>query len=311
MKRILMLALLLAGCGGSTSAPTQPQDETLKRDISAGNLAYSLERPEEAAAQYKAALTRAQARDDIDAIGDLGFDLSVAELHANDPENALAAARATREELERRGKMPFPALLLAEATALYRLGMLDQAGAMASRAESGGDGQTSARAIFLRGMIADRHGDTRALAAAVAALPSSDTPALQADASELAARLALRRGDGARTVEAATHAAALRQKAIDYRGLARALALAGEGAKQSGDRTAAAGFFFRAGRSAAAQHDAASARLWLEQAVALNGRGQVGDAATALLQELDRNPTRDTAGESRSPGAAGGTLAGR
>ena len=292
MRRVLLLAALLAGCGGSNPPPAPPQDQTLKRDTSAGDLAYSLERPEEAVAQYKSALTRAQERDDLDAIGDLGFDLSVAELRADDPNDALAVARSTREELERRGKIPFPALLLAEATALYRLGRLDEAGATASRAETGGDAQTTARAIFLRGMIADQHSNTDALAAAVAALPPSDTPSLQADASELAARLALRRSDGARTVTEAERAAALRQEAIDYRGLARALALAGEGAKLSGDNPAAAGFFFRAGRSAAAQHDTASARPWLEQAVALSGRGQVNDAAAALLQQLDQNSDR-------------------
>ena len=300
MKRALLLVLLLAGCGGSTPPPAQPQDETLKRVTSAGDLAYSLERPEEAVAQYKAALTRAQERDDIDAIGDLGFNLSVAELRADDPDGALTVARATREELERRNKTPFPALILAEATALYRLGRLDEAGTMASRAETGGDAPTKARAIFLRGMIADQHGNIDALAAAVAALPPSDAPSLQADASELTARLALRQGDGARAMTEAERAAALRQEAIDYRGLARALALAGEGAKQSGDKAAAAGFFFRAGRSAAAQHDAASARPWLEQAVALSDRGQVNDAATALLQQLDQNSGR--AGEEK-PGS--------
>src|SRR5439155_16800871 len=94
----------------------------LQRQTHAGQLAFELERNEEAAAQYRTALSRAQARDDPDAIGDTGYNLAVAELRANAPDKALADARATRIELERRGAKPFPALLLAEATALYRTG---------------------------------------------------------------------------------------------------------------------------------------------------------------------------------------------
>ena len=94
----------------------------LQRQTHAGQLAFELERNEEAAAQYRTALSRAQARDDPDAIGDMGYNLAVAELRANAPDKALADARATRIELERRGSKPFPALLLAEATALYRTG---------------------------------------------------------------------------------------------------------------------------------------------------------------------------------------------
>ncbi len=290
MKRVLLLALLLAGCGGAAPKPAQPEDQTLQRDTSAGDLAYTLERPEEAVAQYQAALTRAQARDDVTAIGDLGYDLAVAELRADAPEQALAVARETRAEFERRKIAPFPALLLAESTALYRLGRMGEADQLASGAASGTDALTSARAIFLRGMIADRSGDAAGLAAAVAALHPADDASLQADASELAARLALRQGEPARAVAAAEHAAALRQETIDYRGLARSLALAGESAKQQGDAAAAALFFLRAGRSAAAQHDVAAARPWLEQAVALGNHQSAGDAAQALLRDLDQAP---------------------
>jgi hypothetical protein len=298
MKRALILLMVLGGCGGSPPQPSQPEDETLKRATSAGELAYTLERPEEAVAQYKAALTRAQERDDITAIGDLGFNLAVAELRADDPDDALSVARATREELERRKQTAFPALLLAEATALFRLGRLDEAGAMAARAQAGSDTQTSARSIFLIGLIADQRGDIDALAAAVAALHPGDQPSFKADASELAARLALRRGEAGQAVTQAEQAAALRQEAIDYRGLARALALAGQGAKQSGDTAAAADLFLRSGRSAAAQHDTVSARLWLQQAVALGGGLAVGEAAQALLRELDQST--DRAGDARS-----------
>ena len=44
----------------------------LQQQTHAGQLAFELERNEEAAAQYQSALNRAQARDDPDAIGDLG-----------------------------------------------------------------------------------------------------------------------------------------------------------------------------------------------------------------------------------------------
>lgn len=291
MKRVLLIALLfVAGCSGSPQKTATPEDETLKRDTNAGDLAYSLERPDEAITQYQAALTRAQARDDVAAIGDLGYDLAVTELRADAPDRALAFARETRAELDRRKVAPFPALLLAEATALFRLNQLEQADAMAERAQSGADPQTTARAIFLRGLIADQNGDEPGLAAAAAALQPGNAVPLQADANELAARLALRRSAPTDAVAAAERAASLRQEAIDYRGLARALALAGQGAKQKGDSAAAAVFYFRAGRSAAAQHDAASARLWLGEAVALASHQPVGDAAQALLRDLDHPP---------------------
>ena len=64
----------------------------LQREMHAGQLAFELERSEEAAAQYRTALNRAQARDDADAIGDTGYDLAVAELRANAPDKALADA---------------------------------------------------------------------------------------------------------------------------------------------------------------------------------------------------------------------------
>src|SRR5438874_13667249 len=110
----------------------------LQRQTHAGQLAFELERNEEAAAQYRTALSRAQARDDPDAIGDTGYNLAVSELRANAPDKALADARATRIELERRGSKPFPALLLAEATARYRTGAeaeADRAAQLIQRSE--------------------------------------------------------------------------------------------------------------------------------------------------------------------------------
>jgi hypothetical protein len=286
---LLLLSPFLVDCGGSAPPDSAtPVDETLRRETRAGRLAYELERPDEAVTRYRAALTRAQERDDLGAIADLGYNLAVAELRANLPDRALADARATRAELERRGAKPSSALLLAEATALYRNGAAAEADAAAARVAAEGDIETAARATFLRGLIADERGDGDRLAAAAAALGAASPQSLQADAAELTARLALRQGDSERARRDANRAAGLRQETLDYRGLARALALEGESARRAGDTPAAADLFLRAGRSAAAQHDEETARRWLKQAILLAPEGVVASAASDLLHKLDR-----------------------
>jgi tetratricopeptide (TPR) repeat protein len=284
---VLLVLVGLAACGGGAPPPATPVDETLQRETRAGRLAYELERSDEAVARYRAALTRAQERDDLGDIGDLGYNLSVAELRDNHPENALADARQTRAELERRGATPPPALLLVEATALYRLGAAAEAEGIAARVASYNDGDAAARATFLRGLIADEHGDAQGLVTAATALSSSTTPSLEADAAELGARLALRRNDFAGAQQEATRAAALRRDSLDYRGMARALALAGEATRRTGNNAGAADLFLRAGRSALAQGDKPSARSWLQESIALTPKGAVADAASDLLHRLE------------------------
>ncbi|MBI3515649.1 MAG: hypothetical protein HY060_16555 [Proteobacteria bacterium] len=287
----------LLGCGGTQPpAPAAPSDETLSRDTRAGRLAYLQERPDEAIAQYRAALVRAQARDDIAAIGDLGYNLAVAELRANAPARALAVARATREELERRGRQAFAGLLLVEATAYYRSGDGRAADALAARVQAAGDPEAAARATFLRGLMADERDDASGLSAATAALRPNPEPALQADALELAARLALRGGAAERAEADAAHAVALRQDALDYRGLARALALQGQATLRLGRPRIAADLYLRAGRSAAAQGDPATARPWLLQAQTLADDEGVARAVAEALQKLDTMPAGERGG---------------
>jgi len=289
MKRLIFVLLLVAGCGGSAPDESNtPVDKALERETQAGRVAYDLEHPEEAAEKYRTALERAEARDDLEQIGTLGYNLAVAELQANAPDRALAAARTTRTELERRGAKPFPALTLVEATALYRTGASTEADAVAAQAEGGGDAEASARATFLRGLIADERGNEPGLTVAADKLRGAGTPPLQADAAELAARVALRRGDSALALQEASRAESLRRDTIDYRGLARVLAVQGEATMQAGDRKSAADLFWRAGRSAAAQGDSKIARLWLRQAANLAPDQPVGKAAKDLLAKLDR-----------------------
>jgi hypothetical protein len=289
VKWLILLPLLVAGCGGSAPDASMPIDETLQQETHAGRLAFELERDEEAVTQFRAALARAQERDDLDAIADNGYNLAVAELHANAPDRALADARATRLELERRAAKPFPALQLAEATALYRTGAVTEADRMAQVVQRSEDAQAAARATFLRGLIADDRGDLTGLATAAHALDAAETPPFEADASEIAARLALRHGDAALARQQAARAAELRQTTLDYRGLARALALEGAAAERIGDKTAAADLFLRAGRSAAMQGDKSDARVWLGHAASLAAGEPVGRAAADLMRGFNHD----------------------
>ena len=88
--------------------------------------------------------------------------------------------------------------------------------------------------------------------AAAALSPAADA----GDRAELQARIA-------HDPALALHAADLRRDALDYRGMARALALAGRFSPDAGQ---SASLFLRAGQSAAAQHDVAQARTWLAKA---------------------------------------------
>lgn len=287
MMPIAIALLMLAGCGGNSDPPPgPPQDQTLIRHERAGQLAYSLEHPAEAVAQYQSALRQAEARDDLDAIGDLSFNLVVAQLRANQPAGALVTAKRARAELLRRGGASFPALDLAEATALYRTGASAEADALAATIQDSADQGTAFSASFLRGLIADDANNADGLAAALGRLNTPSGPAQQADRAELGARVARRGGDTAQAKSGALQAADLRRVSLDYRGMARALALAADAARLAGDKPAAADLFLRAGRSAAAQNDPETAKAWLQQAIDLSQDSAVADAAQAALETL-------------------------
>jgi hypothetical protein len=283
-----LLLLLLAACSNSEEEPAgPPEDQALMRHEEAGRIAYRLDRPDEAVAQFEAALKQAQARDDLQAIGDVSFNLAVAHLRANRPEDALTVTRLARAELVRRGSRPFPSLLLAEATALYRLGKRAEADSFAADIEGAGDADAAAGASFLRGLVADEAGNERDLRDAVARLSQASAPLRVADRLELQARLALRQDNLAGARADALQAAQIRQEALDYRGMARALAVGALAALRAGDRELAAGLYLRAGRSAAAQGDGNTARPWLEEVLRLTKDSATEEAARMALAALE------------------------
>jgi hypothetical protein len=283
-----LLFLLLAACSGADNQPAPPpEDQILTRHEQAGEIASGLDRPDEAVMQFEAALKQAEARDDLQAIGNLSFNLAVAQLRANRPQDALATTQLARAELVRRGSQPSPSLLLAEATALYRLGKKGDADSLAAQIETAGDGDAAAGASFLRGLIADEDGKEDELQNAIARLSGLSAALRMADRQELQARLALRQGDEAGARAAALQAAGIRQEALDYRGMARALSVAGLSAERAGERELAADLYLRAGRSAAAQSDPDTARPWLERALNLTGDPATKKAVRIALGDLE------------------------
>ncbi|HXT81118.1 MAG TPA: hypothetical protein VN702_16250 [Acetobacteraceae bacterium] len=289
--RVLALPalLLLAGCGGNRHADT-PEDAALRRNAQSAGMAFSLERPAEAAAQYGRALERARARDDAGAIGDYGYDMAVAQLAANRPKDALATVRMTRAELARRGKLSFPALDLAEATALYRLGNKTESSRIAGQVEATADPAAAARASFLRGLIADETGDMAGLDNALTRLARPASTDQQADLDELLARQAMHRRQFQSAATDAEHAADLRRTILDYRGMARALAVAADAEAHAGNLQAAAKLYMRAGQSAAAQGDTDAARQWLRRAAVPGSDPATRRAAQQALAALPKGP---------------------
>jgi TolA-binding protein len=257
----VLAAALLAGCSHPPKGP--PDDATLSRLDHAGDIAFNLEQPSQAAAQYRAALARARTRDDATAIADAGFNLATAQLRAVQPQEALDTAHQLQAELARRG-LTDPAFDLVSATALFRLNDLPAADSIAAGLTRARDPALANAAWFLRGLIADDHADRPGLERAAGALTQA---ADAADVAELRARLS-------HDPAVALHAADLRRTALDYRGMARCLALA---ARLTPDAASSSDLYLRAGRSAAAQGDTAEARIWLT-----NARDQAADPALRL-----------------------------
>jgi hypothetical protein len=289
--RAALLALVVCGCAGSVDRPAAPLgDARLETARRAAGLAFARGHYDQAVRLYAQALAIAQERDDGAALGDIGFDLAVAQLRRGDPAASLAASAVARAELRRHGLAAFPELALVEAAALRRRGD----GAAAERVATGlvdEGGDTARRARFLLGMIAADRGDAAGLSAHLTALAETTDPEWAADRAELAARLASLRGDHAVAGAGFAAAADLRRAALDYPGMARALAAGADSAVLRGDPAAAAALYLRAGRSQLlAGGGPESAEAWLgaaERIARETGDRGVLDALAALRSRRD------------------------
>jgi tetratricopeptide (TPR) repeat protein len=266
--------ILLAGCTAASPAPepVAPVDQELVSGWRLARYAFEEGQYDQAAQMYARVLERAYARDDLGAIGDVGYELAVVRLRQLDPSAAAAQARRTRDELRRRGDEPFAELYLVEAVALYELGQAVHAAGRAEEAIALADDPlepVAMRAWFLKGRIAADNRDGAGVRQALEALGGAPNPELQADRLELIGRLELLEGRPERALAALRKGADLRREVEDYLGMARVLALGGEAAERAGLSADAADLFFRAGRSAEVERDLANARRWLGHAARL------------------------------------------
>jgi hypothetical protein len=285
VKWFLAVIVILGGC--SSVPKTAPDDATLSRFDHAGEIAFNLEQPTQAATHYREALARARTRDDAAAIADAGFNLATAQLRADQPREAIRTAQELRAELARRGIVD-PGFDLITATALFRLDDLSAADRIADGLTGSQNVALANAAWFLRGLIADLRKDRPVLERAAASMTKTADPG---DVAELQARLS-------HDPKQALRAADLRREHLDYRGMARALALA---AQLTPDASEAADLYLRAGRSAAAQGDVQDARLWLDAARKRSPDTALRNLADQALRDLPphrglRSSSRNVAG---------------
>jgi tetratricopeptide (TPR) repeat protein len=283
----LAFFVVLAGCGGGTP-PDQgpPPDRRLEQANQAGTRALTLNQTSEAIKQYRAALALAYVRDDAVAISDVGYNLALAQLRAGAPADAARTVREIRAELDRRRVPPPAELVLVQAAAAYRLGATDEAMAAAQEVlrRTPLPPEAATRAWYIIGTVSADRGDAPGLAQAIAAIPPSTQPDQEADRHELNGRAALAFGAQDRAANEFELAADQRRLALDYRGMARALSLAGEAVLRLGRTADAAVFFLRAGRSALLQGDGTTGRALLERADQLARQS----GATGVSAEVER-----------------------
>jgi hypothetical protein len=286
----VLATAFLCACGSAD--PPAARDEQLLRSLSAARSAYLQGQSELAIGLYREARERARERDDQAAIVGISHDLGAAELQKGDAGAALATARAAIEEMDRRQMQGTAPLRLVEAVALYRLGRTSDAAAAARAIASDdqADPIVRVRAAFVEGLIAAQAGDLATVERSLSRLSAPDQqPDLAADRVELTGWRAFLVGDLQQARRAFLEAADGRRVALDYRGMGRALAAAGEAAARAEDIADAADLFLRAGRSAMIRGESAQARLWLRRAEALANRArkpEVIDQARALIHEI-------------------------
>ena len=297
MGLLLVIAILvLGGCGSSVQVQKGPAfDEDLERFNRAAQQAFDSGRLQQAVSLYQKALDRAYIRDDFRAVLDAQYNMAICLINLQFYAKALEVIQQAKTETAMAGQRPAADFLLLEATVVYLRGDLDAARKITDRilaATPQASAIVQSKTYFLRGLIADKEGDIDKLREAIVSIGQPDLPQLRADRYELSGYMAMAEQNWDEALNAFEAATELRRATLDYRGMAKALALAGKAGEKAGHANEAAVCYLKAGRSAALQGQIDDALSWLKQAeqIADNaGEDQIVQQARIYLRKLQES----------------------
>jgi tetratricopeptide (TPR) repeat protein len=290
---LAMVILVFSGCGSSAQVQKGPAvDEDLERFNRAAQQAFDKGRLAQAVSFYQKALDRAYIRDDFRVALDVQYNMAICLINLQSYARAFEVIRQAKTEIAMAGQSPATDFLLLEATVLYLCEDSDAARKITDQilaAMPPASGIVQSKTYFLQGLIANKKGDTDKLREAIISMGQPNLPQLRADRYELSGQLAMAEQHWDEAINAFEAATELRREILDYRGMAKALALAGKASEKAGHADEAAICYLRAGRSAALQGLFDDALNWLNQAeqTANNaGEQQIVQEARIYLREL-------------------------
>jgi tetratricopeptide (TPR) repeat protein len=311
IRLVIVISLVTsASCGSRQTAPAGPPvDKDLARTNRAARSAFENGRIQQAADLYRQTLERAYLRDDLAAAIDAKYNLALCLTRLQSDREALELVEQAGEELTRAGQQIAPDIILLEATIRYRMGQSQEAWQLTEGILKEPDNILSAvqkSTRYLRGLIANDRGDPAVLRTEITALGKPESPVVRADREELIGHLALMERKWNEAMLAFDEAAALRRQMLDYRGMVKVLAKAGEASERAGRLVPASRRYLRAGQSAALQGNLEQARKWLTRAALLAEQGGddniAGEARLQLAQLQKEEPVspagNDSAGNS-------------
>lgn len=290
---MIIVILVFGGCGSSAQVRKGPAiDEDLERFNRAAQQALDSGRLQQAAAFYRKALERAYICDDFRAVLDAQYNLAICLINLQSYAETFEVIRQAKTEMAMAGYGAAADFLLLEATVFHlredpeaAWEITDQILAAIPPASS----IIQSKTYFLRGLIASKQGDTEKLREAIVSIGQPNLTPLRADRHELSGHLAMAEQNWDEAINAFEAATELRREARDYRGMVKALALAGKASEKAGHADKAAVRYLRSGRSAALQGQFDDALNWLkraEQIAKSAGEEQILQEARIYLREL-------------------------
>ncbi|MDG6094665.1 hypothetical protein LOC54_06010 [Acetobacter sp. AN02] len=242
-RAVLLLCAMaapLAGCGGTVKDP-EPSEDSWNQEMDSGRDTLRLGRYKLAETHYLEALRLGRLSNNVMRIGDAGYNLSVVLLRAGLPAEALATAEKTMQDVLLRNNSDYDTrpLSLVMAGALFRLQRYGEVIDRTRQAASVSPADAIARrALFIRGLAADRVAQFSLLNQTIASLSADtrkapDDETSKADLAELQALASI----GSAPVQAAKYAATsadLRKSNDDFKGMVRVLRLEADAAQASG-----------------------------------------------------------------------------